>query len=231
MVLNANSIAVSIPGKKSKEFSRLVAHPAKILVVAAVTFCRYVRQIIFVASKQTDRRARFDAVLEQYRGRLGKIALTYAGQESDDLLQEILLQIWRSLPTFEERSSIGTWCYRIAINTAISWRRKADRKRIERSSDSLDQHASVHDSRGQEEAGLLKRFLATLGDVDQAVLLMHLENLSSLEIAESLGVSEGAVRTRMSRLRQKLKTWDSPDETDNRNDITREATTAEVTDG
>ena len=178
-----------------------------------------------------DRRTRFEAILEQYRGRLGKIALTYAGQDSDDLLQEILLQIWRSLPTFEERSSIGTWCYRIAINTAISWRRKADRKRVERSSDSLDQHPSSHDRRGREEAGLLRRFLATLGDVDQAVLLMHLENLSPTEIAASLGVSDGALRTRMSRLRTKLKTWDSPDETDTRNDITREATTPEVTDG
>ena len=78
---------------------------------------------------------------------------------------------------------------------------------------------------------MLKRFLATLGDVDQAVLLMHLENLSSMEIAESLGVSEGALRTRMSRLRQKLKTWDATDETDNRNDITSEAKAKEVTNG
>jgi DNA-directed RNA polymerase specialized sigma24 family protein len=61
-----------------------------------------------VKDNPAKRLARFDEVLEQYRGRLGRIAQTYAGRESDDLLQEILLQIWRSLPGFEDRSSIGT---------------------------------------------------------------------------------------------------------------------------
>ena len=122
-------------------------------------------------------------------------------------------------------------CYRIAINTAISWRRKADRKRRETNADNLDHHASSQDSNGHQEASLLQRFLATLNEVDQAVLLMHLENLTYTEIAESLGVSEGAIRTRMSRLRQKLKTWDSPKEKDKLEDTKSGTTTAEVHDG
>ena len=182
-------------------------------------------------NKDTERQARFDTLLRQYRNRLGKIALTYAGKESDDLLQEILLQIWRSLPSFEERSTVGTWCYRIAINTAISWRRKADRKRRETNTVNLDHHASSKDATGHEEASLLQRFLATLNDVNQAVLLMHLENLSYTEIAETLGVSEGAIRTRMSRLRQKLKTWDCPTETSKPGDTNFGTKTAEVNDG
>lgn len=160
-----------------------------------------------------ERLARFDEVLEKYRGRLGRIALTYAGRESDDLLQEILLQIWRSLPGFEDRASIGTWCHRIAINTAISWKRKADRKRVERSSSELDQHPASESDGSSHETGLLKRFLATLGDVDQVVLLMHLDNVDHSDIATALGVTDGAVRTRMSRLRRKLAAWDSPFET------------------
>lgn len=161
----------------------------------------------------SDRQARFDEVLAQYRGRLGRIALTYAGRESDDLLQEILLQIWRSLPGFEDRSSIGTWCHRIAINTAISWKRKAERKKVERASSELDQHPASGSDGPNHETGLLKRFLASLGDVDQAVLLMHLDNVDHSDIAKALGVSDGAIRTRMSRLRQKLAAWDSPFET------------------
>lgn len=159
--------------------------------------------------KHFQRHARFDEVLEQYRGRLGRIAFTYAGQDSDDLLQEILLQIWRSLPGFENRASVGTWCYRIAINTAISWKRKAKRKQLERASNALDEQPAT-DTPGSNEVSLLKRFLATLGDVDQAVLLMHLDNVDHSEIAAALGVSEGAIRTRMSRLRQKLSAWDNP---------------------
>lgn len=152
---------------------------------------------------------RFDEVLDQYRGRLSLIAHTYGGQESDDLLQEILLQVWRALPGFEGRSSLGTWCYRIAINTAISWKRKASRKQIERASSVLDQLPASVDA-GANETGLLKRFLATLGEVDQTILLMHLENVEHSEIAAALGVSEGAIRTRMSRLRQKLANWEAP---------------------
>jgi RNA polymerase sigma-70 factor (ECF subfamily) len=163
--------------------------------------------------KNSERQARLDEVLAQYRGRLGRIALTYAGRDADDLLQEILLQIWRSLPAYEDRSSIGTWCYRIAINTAISWKRRAGRQHLERTSSELDQHPASDSSGPSSQTGLLKRFLATLGDVDQAVLLMHLENVDHSDIAKALGVSEGAIRTRMSRLRQKLAAWNSPCET------------------
>ena len=152
----------------------------------------------------------FDTVLEQYRGRLGRIALTYGGADSDDLLQEILLQIWRSLPKFEERAAIGTWCYRIAINTGITWQRKVQRKHVEHVSSELDQHPAADSDSSNNQAGLLQRFLATLGHVDQAVLLMHLDNVDHSEIAVALGVSDGAIRTRMSRLRQKLADWESP---------------------
>lgn len=155
------------------------------------------------------RQARFDEVLDQYRGRLGRIARTYAGRDSDDLLQEILLQIWRSLPAFAGHSSLGTWCYRVAINTAISWKRRTSRKQVEHSSGAMDELPSTADG-SANEAGLLKRFLATLGEVDQTILLMHLENLETSEIAAAIGVSEGAIRTRMSRLRQKLAAWDAP---------------------
>jgi RNA polymerase sigma-70 factor (ECF subfamily) len=166
-----------------------------------------------VKHDHSERQARFDAVFAQYRGRLGRIALTYAGRDADDLLQEILLQIWRSLPGFEDRSSIGTWCYRIAINTAISWKRKARRNHVARPSRELDQRPAPGSDGPRHEAGLLQRFLATLGDVDQAVLLMHLDNVDHSDIAIALGVSAGAIRTRMSRLRQKLADWDSPLET------------------
>lgn len=178
-------------------------------------------------SKKSDRQSRFDEVLAENRGRLGRIALTYAGQESDDLLQEILLQIWRSLPSFEDRSTIGTWCYRIAINTAISWKRKSERNQVERVSSELDRHPAP-DGRGSgHEIGLLQRFLASLGDVDQAVLLMHLDDVDHANIANALGVSDGAIRTRMSRLRQKLAEWQSPLATQ----TNQSAPAKEVTDG
>ena len=175
--------------------------------------------------KQSPRQTRFNEVLEQFRGRLGRIALTYAREDADDLLQEILLQIWKSLPWFEERSTIGTWCYRIAINTAITWKRKHERKRIEQPLGNMDPATNPDNT---DAEGLLPRFLASLNDADQALLVMHLDNVDHKDIASALGVSLGAVRTRMSRLRQKLAAWDCPGEVTTSK---RSETSKEVNDG
>ncbi len=66
----------------------------------------------------------FDDLLDRCRGRLAAVAGAYSREDADDLLQEILLQIWRSLATFKGDSSIDTWSYRVALNTALTWRRK-----------------------------------------------------------------------------------------------------------
>ena len=70
-----------------------------------------------------DFKSEFEQLLQRNRGRLAAVAHSYADGDSDDLLQEILLQIWRCLSGFQGRACIDTWCYRVALNTAISWRR------------------------------------------------------------------------------------------------------------
>ena len=77
---------------------------------------------------QAERIRRFDDYLAQQRGRLVAIARVYAGNDSEDLLQEILLQIWKSLDQFRDLARLDTWAYRIAINTSLQWRRSASRK-------------------------------------------------------------------------------------------------------
>ena len=61
------------------------------------------------------------------------------------------------------------------------------------------------------EAQLLGRFLASLSEIDRAVLLMYLDDLSNKEISEAMGVSNGAIRTRISRIRDQLETWETGD--------------------
>ena len=148
----------------------------------------------------------FDTALEKHRHQFARIARVYAGDDIDDLLQEMLLQIWRSLPRFRGECAVGTWCYRVALNTALAWRRKAGNRR-EVSSEQLDSRPAGKSPTDQPQQSLLRDFLAVLTDVDQAILLMHLANQSSHEIAVALGMTEGAVRTRMSRLRTKLSEW------------------------
>ncbi len=158
------------------------------------------------------REQRFRSIIDENRDRLGRIARVYAGVDAEDLVQEILMQVWRSLPGYDQRATLSTWSYRIALNTAISWRRDAGRaKRLP-----PETRVTTNNLPSQEnfsnEARLLDRFLNSLSEIDRAVLLMYLENLNHQEIAESMGVSEGAIRTRISRIRGQLETWEATDD-------------------
>src|SRR4051812_7930864 len=73
-----------------------------------------------------ERQARFRELLERSHARWAGIARAYAAaQDRNDLLQEIALQVWQNLDRFAGRSSLDTWAYRVALNTALAWRRKA----------------------------------------------------------------------------------------------------------
>src|SRR5947209_19748052 len=77
-----------------------------------------------------DQQAIFLDLLAQNHGRWRAIARGYAGPEAEDLFQEILLQVWRSLRSFRGDSAPNTWCYRVALNTALSWRRSRRARRL-----------------------------------------------------------------------------------------------------
>jgi len=155
----------------------------------------------------SDRRRRFDDYLSQQRGRLVAIARVYAGQDAEDLLQEILLQTWKSLGQFNGESRLETWGYRIAINTSLQWRRTAGRKRKNIPPENVDIGTLGRPHSEVDSVQLLNQFLTTLADADKGVLMMHLDGLEASEIAEVLGVSEGAVRVRIHRIKTKLTDW------------------------
>ncbi|HEY5770971.1 MAG TPA: RNA polymerase sigma factor, partial [Chitinophagaceae bacterium] len=68
----------------------------------------------------------FEDWLRQHKGLIFKIVRAYTStvMEQDDLFQEIIIQVWHSVPKFRQVSSVGTWLYRIALNTAIKWMTK-----------------------------------------------------------------------------------------------------------
>jgi RNA polymerase sigma-70 factor (ECF subfamily) len=161
-----------------------------------------------MSDSDANRRRIFDELTRNHRRRLSGIARAYAGPQAEDLLQEILLQIWRSLPRLRELVHAGTWAYRIALNTAISWRRRA-RRHPQLTLDAVKSSAAP--AEGGDDVELLRRFQQTLGDVDQALLIMLMEDVSPAEMAEILGVSTGAIRVRIHRLKLKLADWEPLD--------------------
>ncbi len=150
-------------------------------------------------------------MIDENRNRVGRIARAFAGGDAEDLVQEILMQVWRSLPSYDQKAKLSTWCYRIAINTAISWRRNATRLKRQPPENRVATESLPSRSSCSNEAQLLDRFLDSLSEIDRAVLLMYLDDLTNEEIAVSIGVSNGAIRTRISRIRDQLKTWEADD--------------------
>jgi len=156
---------------------------------------------------QSDLQARFRELLERNHARWTGIARAYAGpHDRDDLVQEIALQVWRSLERFSGRSSLDTWAYRVALNTALAWRRKST-TRLRNLAQSAADVADLPGDRGSEEdvKRVLDSFLASLSASDRAVLLLHLDGLSHAEAAEVLGIGEGAYRTRLHRVRRRFE--------------------------
>ncbi|MGQ0635475.1 MAG: RNA polymerase sigma factor [Planctomycetaceae bacterium] len=154
-----------------------------------------------------ERQARFCDLLNRNHARWSGIARAYApAPDREDLVQEIALQVWQSLDRFAGGASLDTWAYRVALNTALAWRRKAATrsKKLTRSTADV---AEVSGDRGIESDvhRALDPFLAALSDGDRAVLLLHLDGLSNAEAAEVIGISEGAYRTRLHRVRRRFE--------------------------
>ena len=112
----------------------------------------------------------------------------------------ILWQLWRALPAFRGDADAGTWLYRVALNTALTWKRRGERR---------DTTALLHERRPdashgapRSEAALLEEFLATLGDLDRSILLLYLEGLAYQAIADVTGIAAGTVGVRLHRIKR-----------------------------
>ena len=158
----------------------------------------------------TDFERLFDDLLSRNLGRISAIARVYGQGQTDDLLQEILLRIWQSLPRFRGESALETWCYRVALNTAITWTRTEQRRG--NATINLADHSQIPGHLdGHDPLNLLQRFLGTLNEFDRGLVLMYLEDLTSRQMGEVLNLSEGAVRVRLHRIKEKLSQWDALD--------------------
>ncbi len=147
----------------------------------------------------------FDALVSANIDTIRNIARSYTNfRDSEDLMQEILVQLWRSHGTFRGDSKPETWLYRIAINTAITFQRQEIRNRKgQEKNQSLRTDASF--SAGLSQDQILQDFVVGLNDIDRAVLMMYLDGLTGAEMESVLGVTANAINVRVSRLKQKFE--------------------------
>lgn len=146
-----------------------------------------------------------EALIMNHQGLIRKVAFTYADNREDrnDLAQEIVYQICRSYRSFKEASSVSTWLYRIAINTALgSLRKKRPATQALQEQDAIQDESDETESRTRS----LQEAIKLLSDSDRTLVLLYLDELPYKEIGAILGLSENSVAVKMHRTKQKLKT-------------------------
>lgn len=151
----------------------------------------------------------FINLINQHQGLIHKVCLMYETdiETRNDLFQEIVLQLWKSFPSFRGEAKITTWMYRIALNTAISGLRKKKRKLD--TEDIHERHLNISDSSSYEEkeedVQRLQWAIRQLSEIDRAMIMMALDEVPYDEIAETIGITQNNVRVRMNRIRERLR--------------------------
>jgi len=155
----------------------------------------------------------FKQIVDQNKERILRICRFYAPSEEDckDMYQEVLINVWKSLEKFRGDSEIGTWIYRIAVNTSLTFAGKQYKRMklnidVETSGlknllDEDKDEALVKESRLQE----LQVQLNQLTVIDKALMGLVLEGLSTKEIADVIGITEPNVRVKIHRIKEDLR--------------------------
>ena len=153
----------------------------------------------------------FTELLEANRRMIFKVANTYCRNpaDRDDLVQEIVTQVWRAFPRYDGVRKFSTWMYRIALNVAISSVRSSSfRGKHTVPLDETHRETAgqpVRESENEEQIRLLYKFIDKLDELNRALVLLYLDDCSYRDIAEILGITETNVATKINRLKQRLR--------------------------
>lgn len=161
----------------------------------------------------------YDKLVQEYSGKMYRLACRLAGpEEAEDLVQESLMQIYRSMPSFRGECSIGTWVYRITTNVCQDYLRRKGRRSwrhlfsIDWLKSEIDRELPSPGLQPQEIAEIrddleqLRMAIATLPIEQRAVLVLHdLEQLTYQEVADVLGIKVGTVKSRLFYARKKVR--------------------------
>jgi RNA polymerase sigma-70 factor (ECF subfamily) len=147
----------------------------------------------------------FLELIHKHQSIIHKICFVYCKNKSDreDLQQEIILQLWKSFPSFNENAAFSTWMYRVALNTAINQTRRPGLLFDNSSSPEIpcDPADSYELS---EEIQILYKAISQLRKVEKAIILLWLEDKSYEEIAGAIGITVKNVSVRLVRIRARL---------------------------
>jgi RNA polymerase sigma-70 factor (ECF subfamily) len=153
-----------------------------------------------------ERERLFLELFQEYRERILRLCHGYldSPDDAEDLFQEVMTRVWHSLPAFRGEARASTWLYRIAVNSALLFRRK--RMPAAPLEDVADRGpAPPEEIEKRERVAALRRAIAALPDQDRLIATLLLEGLSYKEIAEIAGITVNYVGVKITRIRHALE--------------------------
>lgn len=161
-----------------------------------------------------DRKAQFVELLQAHRGLLYKVSRAFgrSAAERADLVQEVVVNLWQAYPRYDDRLKFSTWMYRIALNVAISWRRreKTQTQHLAASGEVILENIADLETGAFEadvDLTLLYTSIHRFGALDRALLLLYLDGLSHQEISAVLGITATHISTKIGRLKERLREY------------------------
>lgn len=160
--------------------------------------------------------AAFNRLMEMHEKRMYAVALRMFGNREDaqDSLQEAMLRVYRSIGGFKGQSSFGTWVYRITMNTCLDEIRRKKNKQSASLDNMLDQGWAPTDEGASPEKRVMQQEMRKSiaqsiqelpEDMRSAIIMRDVHGYSFEEIADTLNVNVGTIKSRISRGREKLR--------------------------
>ncbi len=153
----------------------------------------------------TTQERQFAQIVAEHKSTIYTVCYMFSqdADEVNDLFQEVLIHLWKGFDSFEHRSDIRTWIYRVALNTCISLGRKKRRSATAR----LTMDINLFEDRDEDtrQVDMLHKRISKLQPFDRAIVLLWLENLPYEEIGQIVGITAKNVSVRLFRIREQLK--------------------------
>lgn len=147
----------------------------------------------------------FTQIVKEHKSLIYTVCYMFSGSrdEVDELFQETLVNLWRGFFSFEGRSNVRTWIYRVSLNTCISSERK---KRLHRQVP-LTMKANFFEDKDEDtrQINMLHERISLLKPFDRAIVLLWLENMSYEDIGAVVGITAKNVSVRLYRIKEQLK--------------------------
>ncbi len=160
-----------------------------------------------------DKEQRYKQVIKDNQDRIYRICCCYVKDKDErkDVFQDTLIDIWKGFEKFDGRAQISTWVYRITVNTSLAYLQSEKRRENIFKSENKHDENLIEDFPAEEttniegEINRLYKCINKLSFIDRTLISLYLEDVSTKEMSEVLGISETNVRVKIHRVKKELK--------------------------